>query len=133
MASRMRTDAHTYSIEWDEDIDAVVFRWHDFASGDRFREGARALLEAVRSTEASKLLVDAQNMTAHDKADQRWLGNEWMPKVIEAGIEHSVTVHEANPFAEAEMKALLSRLDGHDVSSIMTSDMEKARAWIADK
>ncbi|MCS4114909.1 hypothetical protein [Salinibacter ruber] len=110
-----------------------MFRWHDFASGDRFREGARALLEAVRSTEASKLLVDAQNMTAHDKADQRWLGNEWMPKVIEAGIEHSVTVHEANPFAEAEMKALLSRLDGHDVSSIMTSDMEKARAWIADK
>ena len=56
-----------------------------------------------------------------------------MPKVIEAEIEHSVTVHEANPFAEAEMKALLSQLDGHDVSSIMTSDMEKARAWIADK
>jgi hypothetical protein len=91
------------------------------------------LYDPRRSTEASKLLVDAQNMTAHDKADQRWLGNEWMPKVIEAGIEHSVTVHEANPLAEAEMKALLSRLDGHDVSSSMTSDMEKARAWIADK
>jgi hypothetical protein len=47
--------------------------------------GARALLEAVRSTEASKLLVDAQNMTAHDKGDQRWLGNEWMPKVSRPG------------------------------------------------
>lgn len=56
-----------------------------------------------------------------------------MPKVIEAGIEHSVTGHEANPFAEAEMKGFLHRLDGHDVSSIMTPDMEKARAWIVDK
>jgi hypothetical protein len=52
---------------------------------------------------------------------------------IEAGIGHSVTVHEVNPFAETEMRGLLSRLDGHDVPSVMPSDMEKARAWIADK
>lgn len=125
--------SHLYSIRWDAEIGAVQFRWHEFASGQKFRAGAWALLEYFRDAEASKLLVDARNITAHDNPDQRWLVNDWMPKMIDAGLEYSVTVHRDDAFAQAEMQGLLLQLDSYDVSSTVTADMNDARAWLAEK
>lgn len=130
MATRV-TGTYLYSLEWDEEIEAVVFTWNEFASGQRFRKGANELLEFIRSKNASKLIVDASGIKVHDNEDQRWLAEEWLPKIIDAGIEYTATVYEDTPLAEMEMKSLRPHLEGHPITAIVTVDKDEAREWIA--
>lgn len=46
-------ESDVLTVEWDDDLEAVVMNWRDFASGDAYREGLNAGLELVEETGAT--------------------------------------------------------------------------------
>ena len=126
-------DAPNYTIEWDSDIDAILHKWTGFTAGDQFREGANDLLEVIESKNTSKLLVDTSNIKAHNDGDKQWLQEEWVPKMLEAGIEHSAQVHSDSAISKMEMEGLMDAMDDIPYDAYITSSLEEGREWLAEQ
>jgi hypothetical protein len=123
-----------YSMEMDDKVDAILFRWKKFASGQEFREGMNSLLEYARSKNVSKFIADTSGIKAHREEDEEWLEKEWIPKATDAGLHYCAAVPPESTIAEMDMEGFIAtRLDDHDYVLKMTSSMEEAREWIAEK
>jgi hypothetical protein len=117
MPEEVHRDAEKYTIWWESELNAVAHRWDEFASGEQFRDGCEELLDVIRERDASKLLVDTSGIRAHDDEDQAWLQEDWVPRIIEEGIDTSAMVHPDSVIAEMDMEAF----------------MDEAREWLAEQ
>ncbi|WEL20506.1 hypothetical protein [Halorhabdus sp. BNX81] len=133
MSERDRRETDLYTVVYDDDIDAVVFYWDEYSTGERFKSGAMDLLEYIKEHDARKLIVNTRGIKAHNEEETEWLQEEWMPKIFEAGIEHSVTVHRDSVISEMDMEEFYEGMEDVDDESAMTDDMDEAREWIAEK
>jgi hypothetical protein len=133
MSTQVTADTENYTIEVDDEIGAIIHTWDQFASGEDFRAGANRLLEVVERENKSKLLVDSSGIKAHDEADKEWLQEEWIPKVIDAGIEYSASVTADSVIAEMDMEEFVDQASELPYTYVLASDMAEAREWIAEQ
>lgn len=131
--ARARQETDLYTMEYDEEIDAVVFTWEEFSTGERFRSGADDLLEFIREQDARKLIVHTAGIKAHNDDDERWLQEEWIPRMVEAGIEYSANVHRESVISEMDMEEFVQEIEDMGFTTMMTDDITEAREWIAEK
>ncbi|MBO7742896.1 hypothetical protein I8J29_01720 [Paenibacillus sp. MWE-103] len=90
--------AHIY---WDEAIETVVIRWHAFAKGDEFREPLDKMIELAVMKNAKKALFDSSHILVVAE-DTKWLAEEWLPRLLNAGIHYTATV---NPMRSSAVQA----------------------------
>jgi len=133
MAVETIADTGNYTIEWDEEIGAIVFTWDEYVSGATFREGSEALLDAIKRRDAAKVLTDTRGINAHDAEDQQWMQTEWMPRALDAGLEYSAVVHPDSVISEMDVESILEGMEHSGADPLLTSDMAEAREWIAEK
>lgn len=133
MSTAVLRDEPAYTIEYDDEIDAVVHTWEEFTSGQEFRDGCEALLECAKQRDASKMLVDTRAIEAHDDDDQAWMQREWTPRVSRAGVDYSATVRSDSVIAEMDLENLMDDFDQDDHGVKVTADMDEARRWLAEQ
>jgi flagellar biosynthesis GTPase FlhF len=133
MSKAVLQDDTAYTIEWDDDIEAVVHTWEEFTSGQEFRDGCEALLDAIKRKNADRILVDTRGIQAHDDDDQAWLEEQWVPRVIDAGVSYAATLIPDSAIAEMDMEELMTELEEYDYTTMMTADMDEAREWVASQ
>jgi len=133
MPKQVAESTENYTIEVDEEIDAVVHTWDQFAAGEEFREGCRVLLDVIRRHDKSKLLVDTSGIQAHDDEDKAWLQEEGMPQVIDAGIEYDVTVPGDSVVSEMEMEEFVDQTGDLPLTFVMAGNRDEAREWLAEQ
>lgn len=135
MARETIEETDVYTIQWDDDVGALVHKWDKYAAGDAFRQGCEALLDVVENRNASKLLIDSREISAVNDDDQQWMFEDWVPRTAEAGIEHTATVYQQSTIAEMNMKRIAETVEEFDDlgESHMTSDVTEAREWLADQ
>jgi len=126
-------DTDLYTIEHDEDLDAIIHTWNMFSNGEQFREGANELLDLFDEREISKLIVDTREVKAHDDEDKRWLQEEWIPNMIDAGLEYSANVHRESVIAEMDLEETVDPLEDEPFENYLTDDMADAREWLAEQ
>lgn len=133
MPQEVYEDETNYTIEWDSDIGAVVHTWTGYTSGEAFREGCNALLDAIEAKGASKLVVNTSNVQAHDEEDKEWLEEEWIPKMVDAGILYNAQVHSDSVISKMEMEGLNENMADAPYEPFVTDSMDEAREWVADQ
>lgn len=81
------------------------------------------------------MIVDTSGITAHQDEDEEWLINEWIPKVVDAGVEYAATVHKDSVIAKMDMESFHDQIDDSrpGYTAMITGSMEEAREWIAEK
>lgn len=122
-----------YTIEWDDDLDAVVHTWTGFTSGQAFRDGCNALLDAIEAENATKLLIDTSEVKAHDDEDKEWLAEEWTPRMVESGVECSAQILSGSAISKMEMENLTEEMDDLPYDHFITDDPAEAREWLAEQ
>jgi len=132
MAPKADVETELYRIEWDDELDAVHYTWTEFASGETFREGANALLDYVRDRGAERVIVDTSGIEAHDDDDQRWLQEEWTPKLIDEGATTVAMVRNESVIAKMDMESFMAEMEDLPYDAFMTDDMAEAREWVAE-
>jgi len=133
MPQQVLRDETRYTIGYDDEVGAVTHRWDEFASGEEFREGCEALLDVIHERNASKLLVDTAGIRAHDDEDQAWLQEDWVPRMIEEGVDASAMVHPDSVIAEMDMEAFMEEIEDLPYDALLTADMDEAREWLAQQ
>lgn len=133
MPQQVIADEQHYTIELDEEVDAIVHTWDEFVAGEEFREGSNALLDVIRQQDKSKLMVDTSGIQAHDDEDKAWLEEEWMPRIIDAGIEYDVVVAGDSVVSEMEMEEFVDQTDHLPLTFVMAGNKDEAREWLAER
>jgi len=133
MSTEVHQDRQKYTIGWDGELNAVTHRWNEFTSGEKFREGCEELLDVIEKRGASKMLVDTSGIRAHDDEDERWLQEEWMPRVIDAGVEHAATVHPDSVIAKMDMEEFMEGVEDMPYDAMLTADESEAREWLSKR
>jgi len=133
MPRQVAADTEKYTIEIDDDIDAIVHTWDEFAAGQEFRDGCNELLDVIRRNDKSKLLVDTSGIQAHDEADKKWLQEEWIPNQIDAGIEYSVSVTADSVISEMEMEEFVDQTQDLPYTYVLAGNMSEAREWLDEQ
>lgn len=126
-------EAEQYRLEWDDELDTVLYTWKQFVTDEQFKQGANAILEYFENNDVSKLIVDTSTITAHDEEDQQWLEEEWTPAVIEAGMEYNCVVYPESTIAEMDRKRIQEQLSNLPYDALWTDSMEEAREWMAER
>jgi len=133
MARETYADTADYTIETDDELDAVLHTWTDFTTGEAFRDGSNVLLEAIRETGHSNLLVDTSNIQAHDDEDKAWLQQEWVPKALDAGMEASAMVYSDSVISKMEMESFNEEIEDIPYETFLTDDRVEGEAWLAEQ
>lgn len=126
-------EAEQYRLEWDDELDTVLYTWKQFVTDEQFKQGANAILEYFENNDVSKLIVDTSTITAHDEEDQQWLEEEWTPAVSEAGMEYNCVVYPESTIAEMDRKRIQEQLSNLPYDALWTDSMEEAREWMAER
>ncbi|ACV11590.1 conserved hypothetical protein [Halorhabdus utahensis DSM 12940] len=126
-------DEDTHTIEYDDELNALIHTWNTFSSGETFREGANELLSVFTERDVSKLIIDTTEVKAHDEEDKQWLQEVWLPNMIDVGLAASVNVHRESVIAEMDMQETVDPLEDEPFENFMTDDMDEAREWLAEQ
>ncbi|MDD9268298.1 hypothetical protein ACFPES_14760 [Paenibacillus sp. GCM10023248] len=90
-------------IFWDDVIEAVVIRWHSYAQGEDFRVPLNKMIELAVNKKAKKALSDNSHILVSAE-DAKWLSEDWLPRLHEAGIQYSATVHHDQTITAIDMR-----------------------------
>lgn len=124
-----RTDAGT--VGWDDELDAVLLRWHGFATSESFRAHMELCIELLEATGANKMYADARNQGAISDEDKLWSITEWATQADEAGLEALVIVYPESVIAKMSVDSVIEQVDD-DIERLITDDVTEGRNWLAD-
>ncbi len=123
-------DAHWITIRWDESLKASWAEAKAYAEGEELRAGYNAMLELCRRKRNSRYLADARNLAPISQADQRWLNEEWFPRIVAAGVRSMAIVMPRSAVARLSARQILSNIRNITFTTNHFEDLEAARAWL---
>lgn len=132
MAQRVHEETKAYTTRWDDDVESVVHEWNQYVDGDLFRDGCESMLEAIEAHDSSTVLIDHRDMKIVDQEDHEYIIDEWVPRAVEAGCTHHIVVHQESTIAEMNLDNVID-LPDYDYVSELTSDIDFAREWVAER
>ncbi|MFO0575818.1 MAG: hypothetical protein U1A78_17615 [Polyangia bacterium] len=121
---------HWLTLRWDESLQAAWAQGSAYAEGAELRPGYDAILALCRSKQNRRYIGDARDLAPISPSDQRWINEEFMPKLIAAGVRFMAVVIPRASVARLSVRQVLSRV--HDVSFVTAyfDDLEAARDWL---
>ncbi|OCT13587.1 hypothetical protein A8709_18515 [Paenibacillus pectinilyticus] len=116
-------------IFWDDVIEAVVIRWNSTAQEDEFRVPLNKLIELAVIKKAKKALIDKSPKMVLAE-DVNWLSAEWLPKLLDAGIQYTATVTTENTFPTVDMRETIGK-DTTEFNYHDFDDIHNAVGWLS--
>lgn len=128
-----RTDE--YTVELDGEHGIPIFTYNTYVSGEDLREIARRWAEIAEEEGAEHYLVDTQEIAAHNDEDKRWLGETWVPDLIEQGIRAGAGVYADSVISEGDMGRIEEQLNSIDPRFEYRAfdSHSKAVEWLAEQ
>lgn len=135
MSTEVLGETNDWAIEYDDEIGAVVHRWKNHTTGDRFREGCENTLAIIQNRGAEKLLIDSRAITALKQKDIGWMFSDWVPRSIDAGVETTATVYPESTIAKMNIDGMKEEMEDLDEvgEALMTTEIAEARSWLAKR
>ncbi|WP_173108952.1 hypothetical protein [Paenibacillus qinlingensis] len=116
-------------IFWDDVIEAAVLRWNSTTQNEDFREPLDKLIELAVIKEAKKVLVDKNHRFVSEE-DTEWFAKEWLPKLLNAGIQYMAIVTPENTLTNIDMSQTFVR-DTPELSYHDFEDVHNAVGWLS--
>lgn len=116
-------------IFWDDVIEAVVIRWNSLVRNEEFRLPLNKVIELAILKNAKKVLFDkSPRLVLSD--DKKWFSEEWLPKLLNAGIQYTATVAPENSLPSNDISQAIgkesTKLRYHEFE-----DIHNAVGWLS--
>lgn len=121
------------TIHWDEPTQAVWVESKAYAEADEFRVSADVMISLIQRKRCSRYLADNRYLAPISQADQRWIQQEWFPKVVAAGIRWMAVVSAKSSVARLSVKQILSKFNDQTLTIANFDDLEAARSWLRNE
>jgi hypothetical protein len=118
-------------VTWDPQLEAVHVEWQGWASSTERAACLEAGLQALIEHQASRWLVDGRAMKVVKQADQDWIGQNWFPRVLAAGLRRMAIVEPVSGLARMNVGDILARVAGTTLEVQHFATVEAAQAWLS--
>jgi hypothetical protein len=121
----------TYAIFYDDGLQAVVMRWHGYATSQAFREGTELMLQTLKSNGATKVFADIKEMAIIGMEDQAWLNTDFLPRAIAAGFRAIAIIRPHAYFNKVAVESISYKVDKEKLAIAFFDNERSAREWLA--
>ncbi|RKD88095.1 STAS/SEC14 domain-containing protein [Halopiger aswanensis] len=125
-------ESDVLTVEWDSSLEAVVMNWHDFATGETYREGLNAGLDLAIEKGAANWLADLRDLGTLSEDDQQWTQEEWHPRAFESSLSNMAIVQPESVVANLSVEDLVQEV-GSNTTSRIFDDRDDARGWLREQ
>jgi len=123
-------------IDYDVDVPCISMIWKGYATSVQFRAANERVLDAIKQSNASKLLGDAKDFVLIGADDQMWLASNWIPRALQAGVRKIALVMPRFYFNRVAVDTVTQRLSGEFARNLVRIEYfdshEAARNWLAE-
>jgi hypothetical protein len=127
----MEANTETYTVYFDEAINAVVMEWDGYATSAQFKEGTELMLNTLIQNKVFKVLADIKDMVLIGMEDQRWLDTHFLPRAIQFGFKALAIVRPDNYFNKVAVESISYKVDKDKLAINFFDNVEDARNWLA--
>ena len=118
------------TLRWDEPIQAAWAQGSAYAEGAELRAGYDAILALCRSKRNRRYIGDARDLAPISQADQRWINEEFMPRLLAAGVRYMAIVIPKASVARLSVRQVLSKVNEINLVTAYFDEIEAARDWL---
>src|SRR4051812_1135849 len=119
-------------VTYDHDVPCVVMDWHGYFSSSEFRAANERVLVVVQATGATRLLGDITHFVLIGADDQAWLNENWIPRLIAAGVRRCALVQPTYYFNRVAVENVSRQVDSNRLAIGYFGDREAARRWLLE-
>lgn len=118
-------------ISFNETQQLGVAEWNGFLSSKDFRENALRCLELIERYELRSWLGDNRKMKAIRQADQQWMVEEFIPKLLDSSLRRLANLVSEDIFNKMAIEQMIKRAGPLEAILIRDFDSEAAAmAWL---
>jgi hypothetical protein len=117
-------------VTWDASCQAAHVEWQGWADPTEFAGANDAIIRAMSDHHGSRSLGDLRKMKAIQQSNQDWAQNDWLPRIIAAGLRRMALVIAESGLAMMNVESILSRVPGTKLDVGYFATIEEARAWL---
>jgi hypothetical protein len=122
-------DSEFATVTYEDDIDTVVARMHDFEEGEPFREYMDSIIDAIADQRTDRIIADTSEMGTLTQDDQAWSVQDWAPRAEEAGLDHMALVMPESVVAEMSVESIVE-MASDTINRELFDNLEDARTWV---
>jgi hypothetical protein len=130
LADRVYCDEAYVSIRWNSSGGWVIAEWKGWANSSELRAAYEQALLAVVDNRASKWLLDGRELRAVVEADQRWLADDWVPRMRGAGVRHTAIVRPKSEIATVGIERVQATHNLNSQQRRVFTTLEEAEEWL---
>ncbi|WP_187261507.1 hypothetical protein [Pontibacter beigongshangensis] len=117
------------AIEYNQSDDWIYVNWRGFVNYETVTTGCEKILFFMKDLGCTKVLNDNTNVEGIWSGASKWVGQDWFPRMAEAGMLYFAWVHSSSAFSRLSTEKALKNTA--DLRSIQTFDnIEAARDWL---
>ena len=127
------TNTDTYTIYFDQSIDAVVMEWDGYATSNQFKEGTELMLNTLIKNNAFKVLADIKDMVLTGSEDQQWLDTTFLPRAMQFGFKAIAIVKPDHYFNKVAIESIADKIDKDKLAINLFDKAADAKNWLKEK
>lgn len=120
-----------FHVGFAPEIPCTVMVWRGYRTSISFRQKNEEVLAALGAYRTAKLLCDIRHFLLIDSVDQVWLNENWLPRVLEAGLRQCAILTPLYYFNRVAVQSVVDRIDAQMLRVQYFESAERARRWLA--
>jgi hypothetical protein len=128
----MDMPTHRCDVTYDHDARTVIMDWQGYFPSAEFRAANERVLTVVQATAATRLLGDITHFVLIGADDQAWLNENWIPRLIRAGVQRCALVQPTYYFNRVAVENVGRQVDADRLAIGYFGDRESARRWLLE-
>jgi hypothetical protein len=118
-------------VKWDAASRAAHIEWQGWADPAEFAAANDAVIVALIQHRGTKALGDCRNMKVIKQSDQEWVNQDWMPRILAAGLRRMALVIPKSGLALMNVQEIMNRVPGTKLDVAYFATIEEARGWLS--
>lgn len=119
------------TIHLDREHNYVLSEWKGFANSLEFRAGNAKVLDAIRDTHATSLVIDNRRLEGVTPADQMWIRDTFVQLLETAGLRRLALVVAYHGLAKIATEDIRSQTTKSAIETRTFGTVAEAIDWVA--
>lgn len=117
------------TIEYDAVNQWIYANWIGYQTEASVMTGCEKMLEALKAFGLTKVLNDNTQVVGIWTPAAHWVGNNWMPRMQEAGLQHFAWIYSPSRLSQVSTNESIQHTPLPDVIQTFYT-MEEAKNWL---
>lgn len=107
----------------------LIADWKGYQKADSIKQGCEKILEFLKEYNVKKVLYNNLSTAGIWSGASSWVGNNWYPRLVEAGLTHCAWVYSSSMLSRLSTNEFLKYTGDNNLIKTF-SEKKKAVEWL---